>query len=173
LPDFGESFLTRILKLVKDSSGNFVSDKQFAYRLDAVPNPSGLKKSDTDERESGLAELLAIDNNGHFLALERSFVEEKSGGKKRTVKVYEVDISAASDVSSVGSLKGAAIVEVSKKLVLDFDSIVGKFKKGNIEQIEGMCWGPVLPSGKKTVIFVSDDNGGKGQRTQFVAVRVE
>jgi hypothetical protein len=32
-----------------------------------------------------------------------------------------------------------------------------------------MCWGPTLPNGNRTLLFVSDDNFNPRQITQFLA----
>ena len=38
-----------------------------------------------------------------------------------------------------------------------------------LDNTEGMCWGPALPGGSRTLVCVSDDNFNPLQATQFVA----
>jgi hypothetical protein len=41
-----------------------------------------------------------------------------------------------------------------------------------IDNIEGVTFGPDLPNGHKTLIFVSDNNFSKEQKTQFLLFEV-
>ena len=38
-----------------------------------------------------------------------------------------------------------------------------------LDNTEGMCWGPTVPNGNRTLLFVSDDDFNPLQITQFLA----
>jgi hypothetical protein len=42
-----------------------------------------------------------------------------------------------------------------------------------IYNIEGATFGPLLPNGKRTLVFVSDDNFSAKEKTQFLLFEVE
>ena len=48
---------------------------------------------------NGLVDLLAIDNRGTLLALERSFAQ----GVGNTIKIYEITLQGATDISTIDS----------------------------------------------------------------------
>ena len=54
---------------------------------------------------------------------------------------------------------------MKKHLIFDFASL----KLPHLDNIEGMTWGPTLANGKRTLVFVSDDNFSPMQTTQFLA----
>ena len=56
---------------------------------------------------------------------------------------------------------------MGKKLLLDMDTL--GFTTYNIE---GVTWGPDLPNGHHTLVFVSDDNFLEGQVSQFLLFEV-
>lgn len=174
-PTFEKGSLTRILKLAQ-KEGAYFALAQFAYLLDPVPTLPGLdpKSSQFQYQENGLVDLIALDNH-RFLTLERSFSmgnpNESPNNKisANSVRIYEVDFKNALDVSKVKSLGSLKIEKVAKKkLVLDLDSIKQKLKTPRLDNIEGMCLGPIVDN-KQTLIFVSDDNFNKDQRTVFIA----
>ncbi|UOQ72704.1 esterase-like activity of phytase family protein [Hymenobacter cellulosilyticus] len=84
------------------------------------------------------------------------------------MKIYEVDLSAATDVNSLGGLQGATYTPVAKRLVLD----VASTGVARIDNLEGMTFGPKLANGHFSLILVSDDNFGSTQVTQFLAFEV-
>ena len=134
--------------------------RQYAYlleRIAAEPKPPSSAKS------NGVVELLVLDAN-RLLVLERSY----SYGVGNTVRVYEVDLSAATDVSGMEALAEATYTPVSKRLVLDF----GTLGLPVVDNIEGMTWGPKLPNGHRSIVFVSDDNFSSTQVTQLLAFEV-
>ena len=135
---------------------------QYAYKLDpvaTVPTPSNAF------RVNGIPDILAL-GNGQFLVIERSF---STGRVQCTIKVFLADISKATDIRNNSSLvKNTAFVPASKKLLLNMDNL-GVFT----DNIEGVCWGPRLPNGKRSLIFVSDNNFSPLQQTQFLLFEVD
>ena len=56
---------------------------------------------------------------------------------------------------------------MTKRLLLDFDTLtIGS------DNLEGLCFGPTLANGHRTLVLISDDNFNRGQATQFLAFEV-
>jgi hypothetical protein len=113
----------------------------------------------------GLAELLAIDNAGHFLSLERTF----SPTTGISVKVFQIATGAATDVSGSAVLKGKQqrIRPVRKQLLIDLSQL-GR----SLENLEGITFGPRLVDGSQTLLMVSDNNF-LTPTTQFLLFRYQ
>lgn len=111
----------------------------------------------------GLVDLLALDNQGHFLSLERSFSE-----LGYTIQLFRVSLERADDIRDIDSLSTVAvntIKPVQKQLVLDFQTL-----DLPLENIEGLTFGPQLADGRRSLIVVSDNNFQPDQRTQILAL---
>lgn len=137
-------------------------EQEFVYVTDSVaaePIPSDGFST------NGLVDLLAIDNNGTLLALERSF----SVGVGNTIKLYQVQTQGALDVSSVDAFDGLEIdPSVDKRLLLDFADLGIP-----LDNIEGMTFGPKLADGRQSLVVVSDNNFNATQFTQVLAFGVD
>lgn len=122
---------------------------QYAYpieRVQATPVPADAFTV------SGATEILAVTAT-KFLVLERSFSVGVVGNQ---VRLYEIDISAATNVLNTASLVGATYTPVTKRLVLDFETL--KVQLGVIANLEGIAFGPKLANGRDTLVVVADDN---------------
>jgi 3-phytase len=140
-------------------------EQEFLYITDPVAVPS---VPETAFNTNGLVELLALDNRGTFLALERSF-STGAPGTGNTIKLYEVRLNGASDISAINSLNAIninTVKPVEKRLVLNFDSL--RLPTG-LDNVEGMTLGPVLPNGQQSLVLVSDNNFSATQFTQILA----
>jgi len=142
---------------------------QYLYNADPValpPNPP------TAFNVSGLPDLLALDNTGkHFLSLERSFSvgAPTLGNTGNTIKIYDVSLDGATDISGYSSINGVTgIVPAQKTLVLDLDTLGIP-----LDNLEGIVFGPNLPDGNQSLIMVSDNNFDQTQFTQFLAFEVK
>ena len=113
----------------------------------------------------GLTELLAIDQGGHFLSLERSF-----GLEGFQVKLFQLALGSATDISLSDSVKNTSrsTVAIPKKLLLDLSSL-----NLPLDNLEGMAIGPRLPDGSRSLLLVSDDNFRQEQVTQFLLFRLK
>ncbi len=129
---------------------------QYAYLIDAVAN--------APQNTNGMTEILAL-TDSLYLVLERSF-EENQGFN---AKLYEIDISQASDISSLDSLAQQAFTPVSKRLLLDFSTLDQSSLSLNLE---GMCWGPRLANGHRSLVLVADNNFNALIPSFFVALEV-
>ncbi len=114
---------------------------------------------------SGLTEILALDQGGHFLSLERSF-NPLTGF---SIRLFQLAMGSATDISGVLSLKGdlSVIQPVRKNLLLDLNDLGIR-----LDNLEGMTLGPRLPDGTQSLLLVSDDNFNAEQVTQFLLFRL-
>lgn len=114
----------------------------------------------------GLTELIAIDQSGHFLSLERSFL----GLAGLRVKIYQIATGGATDTSRVVSLKGelGGVEPVKKKLLFDLSELGIA-----LDNLEAMTLGPRFPDGSQSLILLSDDNFQEQQVTQFLLFRLK
>ena len=153
--------VTRITHLDRD--GKVLA--QFAYPLDPIQGvPAGKGGGD-----NGASELLALDDT-HALVLERSGVEGADGIWTLYIRIYAIDTAGATDIAAMPSLAGAAYQPVSKRLVIDLAKTPDL---GQVDNIEGMAWGPTLADGKRSLVLVSDNNfNPPHQVTQFLAFEV-
>ena len=70
----------------------------------------------------------------------------------------------ATDIADTNSLRSQpAAMPVSKKLVLNMDDL-----DRYIDNIEGVTWGPTLPNGHRSLLFVADNNFSPLEKTQFL-----
>jgi hypothetical protein len=132
---------------------------QWAYRCDPVSGMTDL----VDVERSGVVDLVPWDRST-VLVLEREF-----GGPvipDFRSRLYAVDVSGATDVSSVRMLAAGGFVPAAKTLL---------WQRGfPFTNFEGMALGPPLAGGRRSLILVSDDGGGIGgqnQRLLALAVR--
>lgn len=126
-----------------------VAQAQYAYPIDRVqaePAPAG------SFTVNGPTEMLALSNT-RFLVLERSFSVGVIGNQ---VRMYEISIAGATNVLNTNALVGAAYTPVTKKLVLNFDTLQNRV--GTIANLEGITFGPRLANGRDTLVVVADDN---------------
>ena len=136
------------------NSGNPI--RQIAYIPDAIP----LRPTSPGEADNGVPEILMMDQF-RMLVLERSY----SPGTGNSLRVYVIDTREGSDVLNVPVLKPGQYTPVTKRLLVNFDTLGLK----KLDNTEGMTFGPRLPNGNRTLIFVSDDNFRASQITQFLA----
>ena len=140
--------------LYHGNSGNPI--RQIAYIPDAIP----LRPTAPGEADNGVPEIMMMDQF-RMLVLERSY----SPGAGNSLRVYVIDTRDGSDVLNVPALKPGQYTPVTKRLLINFDSLGLK----QLDNIEGMTFGPRLPNGNRTLVFVSDDNFRASQITQFLA----
>jgi hypothetical protein len=145
-PTVSAGSVSRITVFNRESG---LATAQYAYPLDkvqATPVPAD------QFTVNGATEILAVTNE-RFLVLERSFSVGVVGNQ---VRLYEINIKGATNVLSVPALKTATFTPVSKRLVLDFESI--KTQLGGVANLEGLTFGPKLANGRDSLVLVADDN---------------
>ncbi|RMH66020.1 MAG: esterase-like activity of phytase family protein [Cyanobacteria bacterium J003] len=100
---------------------------------------------------NGLVELLALDNGGHFLSLERTY----SPGVGHGIKLFEVSLAGATDTLGMATLPVdlGPIRPVQKRLILDFKTLGIP-----LTNLEGMSFGPPLADGARSLYIIGDNN---------------
>lgn len=134
---------------------------QYAYLIDPVAFPPITPSS---FKINGISDILFVSQN-HILVIERSFSTGRLGC---TIKVFLADISSAENVNEIASLKNKSIKMASKELLLNMDDL-----EIYIDNIEGVTFGPTLSNGKKSLIFIADNNFNPLERTQFLLFEIE
>lgn len=161
LPTLEAGSVTRIVQFDRD--GNVVA--QYAYPLDALP-AAGEGES-AALADNGATEILAIDDT-RMLVIERAGIPRDGAPWEMYVRLYEIDLSVATDVSDLDALAGAAYTPVAKSLVLDFHSAGLE----HVDNLEGMTFGPALPNGSQSLVIVSDNNFDAAAVTQLLVYEV-
>ncbi len=133
---------------------------QFAYKLSPVAFPA---VPVNEFKVNGVPDILSIGYN-KLLVIERSF---STGRLPCTIKIFIADLNTASEISRIKLLNNKEFIPASKKLLLNMDDL-GIY----IDNIEGVTFGPRLPNGHKTLIFVADNNFNVEEKTQLLLFEV-
>ena len=133
---------------------------QYAYKLNPIPFPS----PDNGDMNNGIPDILWLGND-KMLVTERAYSAGKGGSN---IKVFEADFKGADNIIDVSSLiKNPVTHPVKKRLVLNMDDL-GMY----IDNIEGATFGPVLPNGHQSIVFVADNNFNPEEKAQFLLFEV-
>lgn len=150
-----------IIRIIKYDVASKKPIGQYAYIIDPVAYPPLIKDG---FRVNGVSDILWLNQN-QLLVVERSF---SLGIMSNTIKVYIANIREADNIENKLSLNSAiSLKTISKRLLLNMDDL-----KMFIDNIEGVTFGPTLSNGKKSLIFVSDNNFNPLQRTQFLLFEI-
>ncbi|HEV8505720.1 MAG TPA: esterase-like activity of phytase family protein [Chitinophagaceae bacterium] len=134
---------------------------QFAYKIEPVAYAAAPPNS---FKINGVSAILPAGEN-KLLVVERSF---STGRLACTIRVFLADVNEATDILNTNSLiSQPAAKPVSKKLILNMDDL-GRY----IDNIEGVTWGPALPNGHKSLLFLADNNFSALERTQLLLFEV-
>ena len=155
LSDLKQGAKNRFLHyLIENDRATLISE--YLYQLDPKP---------TYAFDQGLTDLLAIDQAGHFLSLERSF-----GPQGFQIKIFQAASGGATDISTIERLRGAkGIAPIRKRLMMDLKDL-----DRSLDNLEGMTIGPLFPDGSQSLLLVSDDNfNNLTQSTQFLLFKLK
>jgi hypothetical protein len=154
----------RILRYEDRGPGGFIPAEQFYY----------LTEPDRAANDVGVTDLVALSET-ELLVLERGFVE----GQGNTVRVFQVSLRGASDVSEEPTLAAPGLQPLPKRLVFDLANCPPSGATSHqvqpnplLDNFEGMTLGALLPGGRRALVLVSDDNGAANQVMRLVAVSV-
>ena len=131
--------------------------RQIAYQPDAIPHAPRVPGGFAD---NGVSEILMIDAR-RMLVLERSY----SMGVGVSLRLYEIDLGLATDTLALPRLVPGRFQPAPKALVADFAHL----GLSQIDNGEGLCWGPPLANGRRCLVTVTDDNFNPAQLTQLAA----
>ncbi|GAB4529634.1 MAG: esterase-like activity of phytase family protein [Pleurocapsa sp.] len=145
----------RFLHYVINPFGKPIVVAEHLYLLESAP---------PEVISNGLTELSALDREGYFLSLERTYGFTGAGAK-----IFQVVVANATDTSKIESLKGelTQVQPLKKQQLFDLQEL-GIY----LDNIEGMTLGPRLPDGSQSLILISDDNFNEEQVTQVFLLRL-
>ncbi|MGF1512788.1 MAG: esterase-like activity of phytase family protein, partial [Elainellaceae cyanobacterium] len=137
---------------------------EYVYLTDPIPVAPAPADGFAD---NGLVELLTLDDAGTLLALERSF----ASGVGNDIRLYEVSLDGATDVSEFDTLDGLELDEVAldKRLIANFGEDFGI----DVDNDEAVAFGPTLADGSQSLIIASDNNFNDAQETQFLGFSLD
>ena len=160
-PRAGGNDSTAWIRIIKFDTEQRKQIAQYAYRIEPVAYPS---IPDGSFKINGVSAIVSAGENKLFV-VERSF---STGRLSSTIRIFLADLNEATDVVDTNSLLSQpAVKPVSKKLVLNMDDL-GRY----IDNVEGVTWGPTLPNGHKSLLFLSDNNFSPLEKTQFLLFEV-
>lgn len=136
--------------------------RQIAYQPDAIPRAPVPASGNAD---NGVTEILMLDAH-RMLVLERAYMAGLGPTLRNALRVYEIDTRQGSDTLNMPELAAGNYTAPAKSLVADFANYPAL---AQLDNTEGMAWGPMLASGKRTLLFISDDNFNPQQITQLLA----
>ena len=132
--------------------------RQVAYPVESIYFPPAPGKL----ADNGISEVLAVSEH-RLLVLERNGAQAADGSWHFGVRLYEADLTAATDVAGLPALADAADLKPARKrLLVDFRQL---FPDG-VWNLEGLAWGRRLANGHLTLLVVSDDNFDARQGTE-------
>lgn len=135
------------LRLVNiDREGNIL--RQYAVELDAIDAPD-----DAQYLSMGMSEILMLDEN-RLLAVARTTIADADWQFENYIRIWELDLTGATDINGVESLAEAEFTPVSRRLLIDLND-AGLYP---IDNIEAMAFGPNLPNGNRALILANDNN---------------
>ena len=126
-----------------------------------------------EDKSLGCSDIEAIALN-RLLVIER---DSKPGDKAKVKRIYEIDLSNASDISSIAGLpvKGipTGVQPVAKKLFLDLLAPqYGLLGKAFPDKIEGIALGPKMGDGSRVLIVTSDNDFKADESTEIFAFAI-
>ncbi|GAA5507878.1 esterase-like activity of phytase family protein [Novipirellula caenicola] len=127
-----------------------------------------------DNLASGTSEILAVDED-RFLVLER---DSKAGREAKTKAIFLIDTTEATDVTRIESLPKtdlpSSVTPAHKSLFIDLlDPKFGLGGEHAHEKPEGLCWGPRLPDGRRTLWVCCDNDFEKSIQTEIYCFAID
>ena len=166
-----EEALAQESALSTASTGSLIRLQKFDHLLNGAgqwvyPTDSfGFDSSLTTAERSGVSDLLALPD-GNLLVLERTLGVDFIPSYRN--RIYLVNFTGATDVSSIADLDGAVYTAVTKTLL--WERNMGSISTRNFE---GIALGPALPaigSNSYSVLLVADNGGGTQQHLYALVV---
>lgn len=133
---------------------------QYAYKLDPVAYEA---KPENEFKINGVSDIMSIGNN-KLMIIERSY---STGRLPCTIKLFIADLNGATDVKNLCLKEKKDFMPAKKTLLLNMDSL-GIYT----DNIEGVTFGPVLPNGHKTLLFIADNNFNPLEKAQVLLFEI-
>jgi hypothetical protein len=146
----------RFLHYLINPVGDPVIISENLYLLDSPPSGT---------ISNGLSDITTLEKEGYFISMERNFGLAGFG-----IKLFQVVNANSTDTSSIASFQNGleSIEPLRKKLLLNLDDL-----GIDLDNLEGLAFGPKLSDGSQTLLLVSDDNFSGLQITQFLLFKVK
>lgn len=161
-PRAGTGDSSGIVRIIKFDMQTKKPVAQYAYRIDPVAYPPITPSS---FKLNGISDILWVGEN-KLLVIERSY---STGRFTFTIKVFLANLTSAENINTISSLKDRPDVKlISKKLLLNMDDL-----RIYIDNIEGVTFGPTLANGKRSLLFIADNNFIPLERTQILLFEIE
>jgi hypothetical protein len=140
---------------------------EYVYEL------SGIARINDDPETVGfksVSDMMALANN-RLVVIEKSFFTKPK--TKNSVQLYMAEITGqATDVSELDALAGNDYIPLEKTLWIDLDQFEGTEGFPNLDNVEGITFGPTLENGNRTLLLVTDNNFSPRQRNIFYAFEI-
>lgn len=133
---------------------------QYAYKLDPVAYEA---KPSNAFKVNGISDIMSLGNN-KLLVIERSY---STGRLPCTIKVFIANLNAATDVTGIALANNKNFIPAKKTLLLNMDNL-GIYT----DNIEGVTFGPVLPNGNKSLLFIADNNFNPLEKAQLLLFEI-
>lgn len=174
LSDTRAGGVVRIAEFVRGTGGRWTPGREWPYRLEPTPVVAGYDRP-CEDGQNGVSSFVALGDTT-LLAVERACLLGAAGAPAfNPVRLYELTLTGADDISGIDALAGRSPVAVRKRLVLDLATwradLPASLATG--ANIEGIALGPPGPNGERTVMLVSDDNFRATQTTTFLWLALE
>lgn len=143
--------------------------KQYCYQLEKIERPA---KGNINL--NGITAILEYKEN-NFFVIERTYQNGYKSNNSNIVKIFKASIEKKStNTLELISLKNNSFISLKKELILDLSRIKDKLTNSNLDNIEGITFGPKLANGNQSLLLVSDDNFQKygKQLNQFLLLEI-
>jgi hypothetical protein len=148
------------IRIIKFDVADKKSTAQYGYKLEPV---AYVPKPENEFKINGVPDILNLGNN-KLLIIERSF---STGRLPSTIRIFVADLNDATDISIVTLKNNNSFTPAKKSLLLNMDDL-GIYT----DNIEGVTFGPVLPNGHKTLVFIADNNFTVAEKAQVLLFEV-
>ena len=142
--------------------------KQYIYELSPIERPPrGAINS------NGVTAILEF-RKEEFFIVERIY-QSGYGIHGNMIRIFKATTEKnTTNTLNMNTLRNVNYIPLKKNLLFDFNRVNNQLKKGVIDNVEGICFGDVLPNGNKTLLLISDNNfqlNGK-QFNQFLLLEM-
>lgn len=162
---FTSGTIVRLQRFAQDHTPN----GQWGYVTDAITADIFGSAPGRDIERSGVVDLAVLDD-GAVLVLERMLGGNPSNSLPIfRIRLYEVDLSEADDTSNIDSLSPGSFQPAGKTLLWEasFDALAAQ------HNFEGLAIGPLLDTGARALLLISDDAGFGGASQALYALTVQ